>query len=250
MDSDNPCKKQSFYSYSFLFFKATDEGREIVAAEEWSQAASSFSLDDDKYLGMMFTTRRVISQAKRTKLTILKATIASLVFEKCLFSFCLDRHGLQTLTVYGNSSIYDFHVKLRLQPTRGASISSLMATRVYPQAIHAVVINTSIFPKIKIASSDNPLDVTMLYMHLEYEEQYHHIVVNLYVGYMPKFLFFNIMKSMSVLVDSNEIQRLNEVYKTHCGLTLNYKISKYFIPNNQQSLAQAESLCSETSCKT
>ncbi|EFJ19060.1 hypothetical protein SELMODRAFT_419334 [Selaginella moellendorffii] len=105
-----------------------------------------------------------------------------------------------------------------------------MATKVYPQAIHAVVINTGVFPKIKIASSDNPLDVTMLYMHLEHEEQY--IVADLYAGYMPKFLFFNIMKSMSVSVDSNKIQRLNEVYKTHRGLTSKDKISGYFIPDN------------------
>ncbi|EFJ34495.1 hypothetical protein SELMODRAFT_405886 [Selaginella moellendorffii] len=128
--------------------------------------------------------------------------------------------------------IDDFDVKLRLQPTRGASISSLMATRVYPQVIHVVVINTGVFPKIKIASSDNPLDITMLYMHLEHEEQYHHIVADLYAGYMTKFLFFNIMKNMSVSVDSNEIQRLNEVYKMHRGFTSKDKISGYFISDN------------------
>ncbi|EFJ21695.1 hypothetical protein SELMODRAFT_417109 [Selaginella moellendorffii] len=137
---------------------------------------------------------------------------------------CTDMHGLQTLTVYGNSSmcarLYNkfmvgkcfsltrwverqknpvYHHRTSEKSTRGASISSLMATRVYPQAIHVVVINTGVFPKIKIASSDNPLDVTMLYMHLEHEEQYHHIVADLYAGYMPKFLFFNIMKSMSLI---------------------------------------------------
>ncbi|EFJ11548.1 hypothetical protein SELMODRAFT_426231 [Selaginella moellendorffii] len=248
--------------------------REIVAAEEYSQVASSFSLvDDEKYLARMFTNEesQCTKRLKRYgtyKVHLAKNTLRSAKYLTYIMD-CTDMHGLQTLTVYGDSSmcarLYNkfmvdkcfsltrwverqknpvYHHGTSEKPTKGASISSLMATRVYPQAIHAVVINTGVFPKIKIASSDNPLDVTMLYMHLEHEEQYHHIVADLYAGYMPNFLFFNIMKSMSASVDSNEIQRLNEVYKTHRGLTSKDKISGYFIPDNRQSLTQAESLCS------
>ncbi|EFJ33708.1 hypothetical protein SELMODRAFT_406441 [Selaginella moellendorffii] len=219
--------------------------REIVAAEEYSQAASSFSLvDDEKYLARMFTNEesQCTKRLKRYgtyKVHLAKNTLRSAKYLTYIMD-CTDMHGLQTLTIYGDSSIWVeqqknpiYHHGTSEKPTRGASISSLMATRVYPQAIHVVVINTGVFPKIKIASSDNPLDVTMLYMHLEHEEQYHHIVADLYAGYMPKFLFFNIMKSMSASVDSNEIQRLNEVYKTHRGLTSKDKISGYFIPDNQ-----------------
>ncbi|EFJ37426.1 hypothetical protein SELMODRAFT_403762 [Selaginella moellendorffii] len=145
-----------------------DGRREIVAAKEWSQTASSFSLED-VYNECTKRLKRLKSfTSKENKVDHPK----SLVFEKENSTKILE---LKILSTYG---------------------------------IHAIVINTSVFPKIRIASSDNPLDV---YMHLEHEEQYHHIVADLYAGYMSKF---------------------NEVHKTHHGLTSKDKINGYFIPDN------------------